>query len=61
MNCPPQARNYINSLSHMPKRNFADVFIGANPQGKKHQQKAAVLGCNKLPCFCRSMYALFLV
>lgn len=31
---PPQARNYINSLSHMPKRNFADVFLGANPLGK---------------------------
>lgn len=29
-----QARNYINSLQHMPKRNFADVFIGANPLGK---------------------------
>lgn len=28
-----QARNYINSLPHMPKRNFADVFIGANPLG----------------------------
>lgn len=29
-----QARNYINSLSHMPKRNFADVFLGANPLGE---------------------------
>lgn len=29
----PQARNYIKSLPHMPKRNFADVFIGANPLG----------------------------
>lgn len=28
-----QARNYISSLPHMPKRNFSDVFIGANPQG----------------------------
>ena len=28
-----QARNYISSLPHMPKRNFTDVFIGANPQG----------------------------
>lgn len=28
-----KARNYINSLPHMPKRNFADVFIGANPLG----------------------------
>lgn len=28
-----QARNYIKSLAHMPKRNFADVFIGANPLG----------------------------
>uniref|UniRef100_A0A8C6UUB0 mitogen-activated protein kinase n=1 Tax=Neogobius melanostomus TaxID=47308 RepID=A0A8C6UUB0_9GOBI len=26
-----EARNYINSLPYMPKRNFADVFIGANP------------------------------
>lgn len=31
----PQARNYINSLPHMPKRNFADVFIGANPLGNE--------------------------
>ncbi|CAB1330201.1 unnamed protein product [Coregonus sp. 'balchen'] len=28
-----EARNYINSLPPMPKRNFSDVFIGANPQG----------------------------
>lgn len=28
-----QARNYISSLPHMPKRSFADVFIGANPLG----------------------------
>lgn len=34
VNCVSQARNYINSLPHMPKRNFADVFIGANPLGK---------------------------
>uniref|UniRef100_A0A8C5BT71 mitogen-activated protein kinase n=1 Tax=Gadus morhua TaxID=8049 RepID=A0A8C5BT71_GADMO len=27
-----EARNYINSLPQMAKRNFADVFIGANPQ-----------------------------
>lgn len=28
-----QARNYVSSLPNMPKRNFAHVFIGANPQG----------------------------
>ncbi|XP_048448503.1 mitogen-activated protein kinase 14, partial [Rhincodon typus] len=27
------ARNYIQSLQHMPKQSFGDVFIGANPQG----------------------------
>jgi len=30
----PQARNYIQSLSYMPKMNFENVFIGANPLGK---------------------------
>lgn len=29
-----QARNYIQSLTQMPKMNFANVFIGANPLGK---------------------------
>lgn len=29
-----QARNYIQSLSYMPKMNFENVFIGANPLGK---------------------------
>lgn len=29
-----QARNYIQSLAQMPKMNFANVFIGANPLGK---------------------------
>lgn len=29
-----QARNYIKTLPCMPKRNFSDVFIGANPLGK---------------------------
>lgn len=31
----PQARNYIQSLSYMPKMNFENVFIGANPLGKE--------------------------
>lgn len=35
-----QARNYISSLPQMPKRNFADVFIGANPQGKTRNDGA---------------------
>uniref|UniRef100_A0A3B4AGH8 mitogen-activated protein kinase n=1 Tax=Periophthalmus magnuspinnatus TaxID=409849 RepID=A0A3B4AGH8_9GOBI len=30
-----QARNYVMSLPIMPKRNFADVFIGANPLGNE--------------------------
>uniref|UniRef100_A0A480N984 mitogen-activated protein kinase n=1 Tax=Sus scrofa TaxID=9823 RepID=A0A480N984_PIG len=29
-----EARNYIQSLTQMPKMNFANVFIGANPLGK---------------------------
>lgn len=29
-----QARNYIMSLPHIKKKDFASVFIGANPQGK---------------------------
>lgn len=32
-----QARNYIQSLSYMPKMNFENVFIGANPLGKGFQ------------------------
>ncbi|XP_060713993.1 mitogen-activated protein kinase 14B isoform X2 [Tachysurus vachellii] len=37
------ARNYINSLPHMPKRNFADVFIGANPLAVDLLEKMLVL------------------
>ena len=33
-----EARNYIRSLSHMERKNFSDVFKGANPLGKKHKQ-----------------------
>ncbi|KPP60638.1 mitogen-activated protein kinase 14A-like [Scleropages formosus] len=41
------ARNYINSLPHMPKRNFADVFIGANPQAVDLLEKMLVLDTDK--------------
>ncbi|GLD61524.1 mitogen-activated protein kinase 14B isoform X1 [Lates japonicus] len=37
-----EARNYINSLQHMPKRNFADVFIGANPLELIHEEVSAL-------------------
>ncbi|XP_023861495.1 mitogen-activated protein kinase 14A isoform X2 [Salvelinus sp. IW2-2015] len=37
------ARNYINSLPQMPKRNFSDVFIGANPQAVDLLEKMLVL------------------
>uniref|UniRef100_A0A672GVV8 mitogen-activated protein kinase n=1 Tax=Salarias fasciatus TaxID=181472 RepID=A0A672GVV8_SALFA len=42
-----QARNYINSLSHMPKRNFADVFLGANPLAVDLLEKMLVLDTDK--------------
>uniref|UniRef100_A0A7N8XWZ1 mitogen-activated protein kinase n=1 Tax=Mastacembelus armatus TaxID=205130 RepID=A0A7N8XWZ1_9TELE len=42
-----QARNYINSLPHMPKRNFADVFIGANPLAVDLLEKMLVLDTDK--------------
>ena len=29
-----EARNYIRSLSHMERKNFSEVFKGANPLGK---------------------------
>uniref|UniRef100_A0A674ECN8 mitogen-activated protein kinase n=1 Tax=Salmo trutta TaxID=8032 RepID=A0A674ECN8_SALTR len=38
-----EARNYINSLPQMPKRNFSDVFIGANPQAVDLLEKMLVL------------------
>ncbi|XP_056130050.1 mitogen-activated protein kinase 14A isoform X1 [Lampris incognitus] len=41
------ARNYINSLPQMPKRNFADVFIGANPQAVDLLEKMLVLDTDK--------------
>uniref|UniRef100_A0A673AAU8 mitogen-activated protein kinase n=1 Tax=Sphaeramia orbicularis TaxID=375764 RepID=A0A673AAU8_9TELE len=43
----PKARNYINSLAHMPKRNFADVFIGANPLAVDLLEKMLVLDTDK--------------
>ncbi|CAL8259237.1 unnamed protein product [Gadus morhua 'NCC'] len=41
------ARNYINSLPQMAKRNFADVFIGANPQAVDLLEKMLVLDTDK--------------
>uniref|UniRef100_A0A7N8YLS0 mitogen-activated protein kinase n=1 Tax=Mastacembelus armatus TaxID=205130 RepID=A0A7N8YLS0_9TELE len=41
------ARNYISSLPQMPKRNFADVFIGANPQAVDLLEKMLVLDTDK--------------
>uniref|UniRef100_A0A6Q2YQY7 mitogen-activated protein kinase n=2 Tax=Esox lucius TaxID=8010 RepID=A0A6Q2YQY7_ESOLU len=41
------ARNYINSLPSMPKRNFADVFIGANPLAVDLLEKMLVLDTDK--------------
>uniref|UniRef100_A0A3P8YUP2 mitogen-activated protein kinase n=1 Tax=Esox lucius TaxID=8010 RepID=A0A3P8YUP2_ESOLU len=42
-----EARNYINSLPSMPKRNFADVFIGANPLAVDLLEKMLVLDTDK--------------
>ncbi|KAJ8378225.1 hypothetical protein AAFF_G00245130 [Aldrovandia affinis] len=42
-----EARNYINSLPQMPKRNFADVFIGANPTAVDLLEKMLVLDTDK--------------
>ncbi|XP_028849427.1 mitogen-activated protein kinase 14A isoform X1 [Denticeps clupeoides] len=42
-----EARNYINSLPFMPKRNFADVFIGANPLAVDLLEKMLVLDTDK--------------
>uniref|UniRef100_A0A6Q2Y0Z8 mitogen-activated protein kinase n=1 Tax=Esox lucius TaxID=8010 RepID=A0A6Q2Y0Z8_ESOLU len=39
--------NYINSLPSMPKRNFADVFIGANPLAVDLLEKMLVLDTDK--------------
>ncbi|XP_030589276.1 mitogen-activated protein kinase 14A isoform X2 [Archocentrus centrarchus] len=41
------ARNYISSLPQMPKRNFADVFIGANPLAVDLLEKMLVLDTDK--------------
>ncbi|XP_038871570.1 mitogen-activated protein kinase 14A-like isoform X2 [Salvelinus namaycush] len=42
-----EARNYINSLPQMPKRNFADVFVGANPLAVDLLEKMLVLDTDK--------------
>uniref|UniRef100_A0A8C5CH92 mitogen-activated protein kinase n=1 Tax=Gadus morhua TaxID=8049 RepID=A0A8C5CH92_GADMO len=42
-----EARNYINSLPQMPKRNFTDVFIGANPLAVDLLEKMLVLDTDK--------------
>uniref|UniRef100_A0A8C4SM97 mitogen-activated protein kinase n=1 Tax=Erpetoichthys calabaricus TaxID=27687 RepID=A0A8C4SM97_ERPCA len=42
-----EARNYINSLPTMKKRNFADVFIGANPLAVDLLEKMLVLDTDK--------------
>uniref|UniRef100_A0A668TGB0 mitogen-activated protein kinase n=1 Tax=Oreochromis aureus TaxID=47969 RepID=A0A668TGB0_OREAU len=42
-----EARNYISSLPHMPKRSFADVFIGANPLAVDLLERMLVLDTDK--------------
>ncbi|RVE70454.1 hypothetical protein OJAV_G00064820 [Oryzias javanicus] len=42
-----EARTYISSLPHMPKRNFADVFIGANPLAVDLLEKMLVLDTDR--------------
>ncbi|XP_027873493.1 mitogen-activated protein kinase 14A [Xiphophorus couchianus] len=42
-----EARNYVSSLPPMPKRNFAHVFIGANPQAVDLLEKMLVLDSDK--------------
>ncbi|XP_061074859.1 mitogen-activated protein kinase 14A-like [Conger conger] len=42
-----EARNYIHSLPQIPKRNFADVFIGANPHAVDLLEKMLVLDTDK--------------
>lgn len=51
-----QARNYISSLPHMPKRNFADVFIGANPLGNTRGGKKALLNISCIVLWCKSCF-----
>ncbi|XP_029974000.1 mitogen-activated protein kinase 14A isoform X1 [Salarias fasciatus] len=41
------ARNYISSLPQMPKRDFTDVFLGANPQAVDLLEKMLVLDTDK--------------
>ncbi|XP_047221047.1 mitogen-activated protein kinase 14A [Girardinichthys multiradiatus] len=42
-----EARNYVSSLPPMPKRNFAHVFVGANPQAVDLLEKMLVLDADK--------------
>ncbi|KAM9148452.1 mitogen-activated protein kinase 14 isoform 1-T1 [Pangshura tecta] len=42
-----KARNYIQSLSYMPKMNFENVFIGANPLAVDLLEKMLVLDTDK--------------
>uniref|UniRef100_A0A2I2Z2G8 mitogen-activated protein kinase n=1 Tax=Gorilla gorilla gorilla TaxID=9595 RepID=A0A2I2Z2G8_GORGO len=42
-----EARNYIQSLTQMPKMNFANVFIGANPLAVDLLEKMLVLDSDK--------------
>lgn len=42
-----QARNYIQSLSYMPKMNFENVFIGANLLAVDLLEKMLVLDTDK--------------
>uniref|UniRef100_A0A668TGB8 mitogen-activated protein kinase n=1 Tax=Oreochromis aureus TaxID=47969 RepID=A0A668TGB8_OREAU len=43
----PLSLNYISSLPHMPKRSFADVFIGANPLAVDLLERMLVLDTDK--------------
>uniref|UniRef100_A0A673T3U1 mitogen-activated protein kinase n=1 Tax=Suricata suricatta TaxID=37032 RepID=A0A673T3U1_SURSU len=45
--CELKARNYIQSLTQMPKMNFANVFIGANPLAVDLLEKMLVLDSDK--------------
>lgn len=58
-----QARNYISSLPQMPKRNFTDVFIGANPQGKRKKRfkASAITWYGGFPLIVRFFFVILAI
>jgi len=54
-----QARNYIRSLQKMEKKDFHEVFRGANPLGESNTLSASLIMERVAKCFLANVFNPF--